>query len=260
MALLLLSIGLAMAAFIVVRPVVEGSPAPLPAAFDSRGLLGAFTVVFPIAVVWGVETVLALTVALGLRELGTGLGRSLAYGGAPWVRLVPTLPTRLWHPYEAPLAAAFTLFSGAVVSLPPMAAALTLAPMLAESAPKAAHTLLTFVHVCGALNLLLLLPVWPLPGGKLARALIEAHSPGTGRTAAAISAAFTVGLALTLQSALMLLVGTAGALLAGLRPAPDTRVTRPVAGHVVLVVTLWTVLVLAHALTGAWAFSLYRIG
>jgi len=220
MTFLLISIGLVVATFLVVRPaVVQGTPVALH-RFDGKGVLIAFAFVICGAMLLGLGLAAAFLAALMVKELGHYLGHRLAGDDAARLRLLPVPggPAISTRAPRSDLSAFFTLLMGPGLGLAPMVAAFALAAAFAESAPAFAGAARNFALASGALNFVALLPLWPLPGGRLAGMVIESRFPQVGGLGAAVFAAFTIGLAISWSSGLLFVLGLVAALALALRP------------------------------------------
>lgn len=68
----------------------------------------------------------------------------------------------------------FVSLMGPAICLAPMVLAFALIPALAPSYPSVIYPLAVFGSVCGALNFLNLIPIWPLDGGRLTSTIFTA--------------------------------------------------------------------------------------
>ncbi|HHS93741.1 MAG TPA: hypothetical protein ENK63_00135 [Rhodobacterales bacterium] len=261
MTFLLLSIALAGATVFVARPAFVSDPR-VPVAFgDSRALVAVFPAYLAITLLIGLDFALAAMLALALRELGQVVGYRLAGHDDAQFRLIP-LPGGPRASARAPdstLAAAFILLMGAGFGLAPMVAGAALGEAAGEMAPALAQTARTYALAAGAVNFVLLLPIWPLPGGQFLRLAIEARAPRLGGPGAALLAAFVIGLSLSLHSISLLLIGGIGALaLIAAKDTPPAR-ARLGKGSLWLAMSAYLATLAAYALAGAWVIWLIPV-
>lgn len=262
MAFLLLSFGLVVATFLVVRPAVVQGPPLAVSPFDGKGVLVVFVLVVSAAMVVGLGLAAAFLAALIVKDLGHFLGHRLVGHPDTQLRLLP-LPGGPMISTFAPrsdLAAFFVVLMGPGLGLAPMAAAFALAAAFAESAPALAGAARNFALASGALNFVALLPLWPLPGGRLARMVIDARFPHIGGLSAAALSAFTIGLSLAWSSGLLFVLGLLAALALVLRPpllADRPRLTRHEAR---IAFTAYFATLGAFFLGGWWVLKLLPLG
>lgn len=258
MAFLLLSMVLVAATVFVVRPAVASGPRIGLAHFDGRGVLVVFVIVVAASLVVGLGFAVALLLAALVKELGHVLGHRLAGHADAQFRLLP-LPGGPPISARAPssdLAAFFILLMGPVFGLAPMIAAFALGAALAPTAPAFAEAARAYALAAGALNFVALLPLWPLPGGRLTRMVVEARFPRVGGLAAATLSAFTIGLAITWSSALLFLLGLVGGLALVVRPT-GTRARPPLAASDLRIAfTAYFATLAAYFLGGWWVLKL----
>ena len=258
MAFLLLSFALVAATAHLVRPAVaSGQPIAL-ARFDGRGVVAVFVIIVAAAMLLGLGPALALMLAFLVKELGHVLGYRLAGHDDARLRLLP-LPSGPPISDRAPagdLAAFFILLMGPVFGLAPMIAAFALGAAFAETAPAFADAARAYALAAGALNFVALLPVWPLPGGRLTRMVIEARFPAVGGLAAAALCAFTLGLAVTWSSALLFLLGLVGGLALVVRPAGPVARARLSRAQTRIAFTAYFATLAAYFLAGWWVLKL----
>jgi len=261
MAFLLMSFGLVAATILLVRPAMAGS-APLAfTPINGRDAVLVYVGVVTVAAVLGIAFSLALVAALVVKDVGHTMGYRLAGHHDAQFRLLPR-PAGPAISARAPvsdLAGFFVLLMGPGIGLAPMVAAFTLGAALADSAPGVATAARTYALAAGALNFVALLPLWPLPGGYLARMMIEARFPRVGRLSGAAFAAFAIGLAFTWSSALLFLLGLIAALALVFRPATPVR-PRLTAAQVRLGFTAYFATLGAYVLAGWWVLKLLPLG
>lgn len=214
MTFLLLSIALAAATVFVVRPAFA-TDLRVPIVFgDGRAVMTVFPAFLFVTVLIGLDFALAAMLALMIKELGQVIGFRLAGHDDARFRLIPA-PGGPGISERAPasdIAALFVLLMGPGLGLAPMVAAIALGEAVADTAPALAQTARAYALAAGAVNFVALLPLWPLPGGRLFRLIVEARFPKFGSFSAAVLSAFVIGLSLTLHSFLLLLLGGLGAL------------------------------------------------
>ena len=225
MTLLLFSMLLVVATLWVARPVLASGGLRLDVnAVDGRGVLGTFAAVSAAAMVLGLEFAVGLLLAALVKSAGHLIGHRLVGDLDAEFRLVPFPggPEAAGATPRDDLGAFFILLMGPGLGLAPMVAAFALGHVLAETAPGTAEALRTYALAAGALNFVSLLPLWPLAGGRLVQLIVEARFPRvTGLVAAALAAMF-VGMALTMQSLLLFLIGLIAALALIVRPPQTT--------------------------------------
>ncbi len=262
MAILMLSTGLVLATYLVVRPAMaEGSPLR-PGRFDGRGVLAVFAAVVMLAAVLGIPLALAVLAAALVWELGHGLGHRLAGHDDARLRLLPLPggPPVSDHPPTSDLAALFILLMGPGLGLVPMVAAFALGTAFAETAPGFSAAAHSYALAAGGLNFLALQPLSPLPGTQPARRLITARFPRLRRPGAVVLGAGLLGLALTLSSPLLFalgLIATAPAFAThrdGPARQPFTRSQARIA------FTAYFAMLGIYALAGWWALKLLPLG
>lgn len=166
--------------------------------FDGYGVILAFVIFVGATLALGNQFAIALLTGLVLHEAGHVLAaRSLNIGRARF-RLAPMLSDG-WVLNEDPetdAEAFFVTLMGAGLSLAPMALSITLAVALRGAAPEAADFLLLFGATLGALNFVMLLPVWPLDGARCAQIATRGFWPelAPGLTLFMSAAALTAGI------------------------------------------------------------------
>lgn len=105
----------------------------------------------------------------------------------------------------------FIALMGPGISVAPMVLAFSLAQPAAAIWPQAGWFLGVFATVTGALNLLNLLPFWPLDGGRCTRILVQAFAPRLAQPVTiAMSAGFAAA-ALAMHSLLLFAFALLGA-------------------------------------------------
>lgn len=258
MAFLLLSIALGAVTFALVRPALASDAGLTFASTDGRAVVVVFPLFLLITISLGLSFGIAMMMALILRELGQMLGYRLAGHGDALFRPIPLPggePMSRREP-DHDLAEFFTLMTGAGLGLAPMLLAFAISDAFATGAPALAATARSYALAAGAVNVIALLPLWPLPGGQLLRLLVRARFPKLTGLATAAFAAFVLGLALSLHSPLMVAFGLLGALALAIQPtAPAPRPPlRP--GEMWLGLAAYGVTLIAYAMAGWWVFTL----
>jgi hypothetical protein len=220
MTILLLSTMLVVATVIVVRPALAADPRVSIAGTDGRAIATIFPVFLATTLLFGLSFTVALILALAVKEMGHVLGYRLAGHDDARLRLVPLPggPAISARPPANDLAALFVLLMGPGLGLAPMVAAFALGEALAGPAPALAGAARSYALAAGAVNFLALLPLWPLPGGRLLQLIVRARFPRLGGLSAAALSAFAIGMSLTLHSLLLFLLGLLAALALVLRP------------------------------------------
>ncbi|WP_281842937.1 hypothetical protein [Sinisalibacter aestuarii] len=228
MTYLLLAILLVAATAHLVRPALAATHQLSVSVTDTRVLVALFPAILSVTLVFGLTFALALILALLVKEMGHVLGYRLAGHDDAQLRLLP-LPGGPGISARAPAndaAALFILLMGPGFGLAPMVLAFALGAALQSTAPALADTARSYALAAGAVNFIALLPLWPLPGGRLLQLLMRARFPHLRGLVAAALTAFAIGLSLTLHSGLLFLVGLLTALALVLRPG-DMQSTRP---------------------------------
>lgn len=149
---------------------LQGQPIAL-SGFDGVGVLTGFAV-FVLAA-WGSGPMIAfaLLVALLLHELGHVVGHQIIGHSATRFRLAPIVADVPIsdRPLRTDGQTLFAALMGPGFCLLPMLLSHLAALGLSESNPALAYGLWTFAITCGAVNFVLLLPFWPLDGGRCVR-------------------------------------------------------------------------------------------
>lgn len=262
MTFLLLSICLVAATLLLVRPVFAAGPRLALAQFDGRGVVILFICVVALALVAGLGFAIALMLAALVKELGHVFGHRLAGHDDARLRLLPlpSGPPISTRPPANDLSAAFILLMGPGLGLAPMVAAFALGAALTDTAPALAQAARTYALAAGALNFVALLPLWPMPGGRLTRMIIEARFPNVGGLGAAALAAFAIGLALTWGSALLFLLGLIAVLALVIRPTPSADRPRLTRAQGRISFTAYFATLGAYVLGGWWVLKLLPLG
>lgn len=225
MASFVVSLLLVAATVWMARPVLaSGGLRPDFNKVDGRVVLGLFAALSAMALVLGIDLAVGLLVAALVKAAGHLIGHRLVGDTTAEYRLVafPGGPEAAGARAEDDLAAFFVLLMGPGLGLAPMVAAFTIAGLFAESAPGLAAPLRAYALAAGALNLVALLPLWPLAGGRLVQLIVEARFPQVTGLAAAMVAALFIGMSLTMQSLLLFLAGAVAGLALVLRPPQST--------------------------------------
>lgn len=186
---------------------------------------------------------LALTSVIVLHEFGhVAAFRAIGHADARF-RLIPLLGGVAIsdRPPGTPVEAAFVALMGPAIGIGPMLLAIGLAPAALQLNETLGHFLLSFASVSGALNLLNLLPVWPLDGGRLAGLVGGAFWPPLPLLIGAASAALLMILAVALGSILLgvlAIVGLQNLIVHGADEmrAPGRQMPR---GQALLVLAAW---------------------
>ena len=261
MAQVFLSIALVAAMAFVVRPAFASDPRLPVTAADGRAVVAIFPAFLVATVVIGLDFALAAMLAFAVKELGHVIGFRLAGHADARFRLIP-LPGGPGISARAPtsdLAQLFVLLMGPGFGLAPMVVAVALGDTLATTAPALAETARAYALAAGAVNFVALMPLWPLPGGRLLRLIVEARFPHRGGLGAAVLCAFVIGLALTLHSALLMLLGVIGALSLIRQPDAPAR-PRLAPAQLRIGFAAYFATLAAYFLSGAWVLSLIPLG
>jgi len=261
MTFLLLSFALVAATFFVVRPAFVESPRLPVTGTDGRAIVTIFPA-FLIATLWvGLDFAFAAMVALMVKELGHVIGYRLAGHSDAHFRLIPIpgSPAISARAPDSDLTALFVLLMGPGLGLAPMVAAVALGDTVAASSPALAQAARAYALAAGAVNFVALLPLWPLPGGRVLRMIVEARFPRVSGLTAAALAAFVIGLSLTLHSMMLFLLGALGAVtLIRQDASPDRpRLTRM---QVRIGFTAYFATLAAFFMSGAWVIRLIPLG
>jgi len=138
------------------------------------GVILAFIFYVLVSAMAGPGIAVTLIAALLLHELGQVLAYRMLGHEKTRFRMIP-LRYGL-QISDQPLTSAgeefFTAIMGSVFSLGPMVLAMAIATALQPVAPEMAQQFWLFSVTCGALNFVLLLPFWPLAGGRCIRASV----------------------------------------------------------------------------------------
>ncbi|PIE08048.1 MAG: hypothetical protein CSA74_04275 [Rhodobacterales bacterium] len=260
MAYLLLSMVLLAATLRVAAPVLaSGNLWPQRLRIEARGVVVLILAISAGALLLGTGYALGLLAAGLVKAAGHLVGQRLAGDDDADFRLVPFPrgPEATGTRPRDDLASFFILLMGPGLGLAPMVAAFALSNLFAETAPGLAEALRSYALAAGALNFVSLLPLWPLAGGRLVQILVEARFPRVSGLAGAAFAAMFLGMSLTMQSLLLLLVGltAAGALMLVPPPQPGPRpgLTRAEAR---LGLLAYGSMLSAYLLAGWWVLTL----
>lgn len=262
MTFLLLSFALLAAMTFVVRPALASGPRLAIAVPDGRAVVLVFPLFLAATLLLGLDFALAAMLAFWVKELGHVLGYRLIGHEDTRFRLVPIpgAPPISARIPGSDLAQLFVLLMGPGFGLAPMVAAVALGHAFADTAPALAQTARAYALAAGAVNFVALLPLWPLPGGRLLRLIVEARFPRIGGLGAAALSAFVIGLALTLQSFLLFLLGVVGALALVHNPGHPVARPRLTRRQVRLGFTAYFATLAAFFLSGAWIVRLIALG
>lgn len=261
MTFLLLSLALVAAMVFVVRPAFASDPRLPVTGADGRAVVAIFPVFLFATVLIGLDFALAAMLAFAVKELGHVIGYRLAGHADARFRLIP-LPGSAGISARAPasdLAHLFVLLMGPALGLAPMVAAVAAGEALATNAPALAEAARAYALAAGAVNFIALLPLWPLPGGRLLRLIVEARVPRVGGISAAALSAFVIGLSFALHSALLMLLGLIGALALIRQPKAPSR-PRLAGAQVRIGFAAYFTTLAAYFLSGAWVLRLITLG
>lgn len=263
MTLLMLSFALVAATFFVVRPAfASGARVPVLGT-DGRAIVTVFPAFLIATLLVGIDFALGAMLALMVKELGHVIGYRLAGHDDARFRLVPVPggPAISARAPDSDVAALFILLMGPGLGLAPMAAAVAFGDAIAGTSPVLAQTVRAYALAAGAVNFVALLPLLPLPGGRLLRLIVEARFPKiAGLTAAALSA-FVIGAAVTAHSTLLLVLGLIGAL-ALIHQSDSNRPARPrlTGRQIRLGFIAYFATIGAYFMSGAWVLKLVSLG
>lgn len=180
-------------------------------------------------------------------------GCDAARGARSWPVRWGLLPEQPSDDASALLAALL----GPVLALGPLVAMAALAQVLAPGlAARAAGALSMSL---GAVGLVALLPLWPLPGGQVMRALARSLRPGSERLWLAALSGAMIWLALVAQMPLLLTIAALSALLWALHPVQAALERAPLplpAGTRLRAFGAWLAAFGAHLVAGFWLFAL----
>lgn len=136
---------------------------------DPKGIGISVLAVAAAVVLFGPVFGLSLILVVVIHEFGhVAAFRVVGHHDASF-RLVPLLGGYAIsdRPVDNQDESVFVTLMGPAICLAPMVLAYALAPIAYGVYPPAYYPLMTFAGICGALNFLNLLPIWPLDGGRL---------------------------------------------------------------------------------------------
>lgn len=261
MTFLLLSFALVAATVFVVRPAFADSPRLPLAGTDGRAIVTIFPGFLAATLLVGLDFALAAMLALMVKELGHVIGYRLAGHGDVCFRLIPLPggPAISARAPESDLTALFILLMGPGLGLAPMVAAVALGDAIATSSPALAQAARAYALAAGAVNFVALLPLWPLPGGRLLRMIVDARFPRISGLTGAALAAFVIGLSLTMHSMMLFLLGGLGAVTLFRQEASPER-PRLTSMQVRIGFTAYFATLAAFFMSGAWVIRLIPLG
>lgn len=99
----------------------------------------------------------------------------------------------------------FVTLMGPAIGIAPMLLSYALVPYAATTMPATVGPLATFGSICGALNFINLLPIWPLDGGRLTASILSAFHPRLPFVVFAITTAL-MGLLAVLSQSIFLII------------------------------------------------------
>lgn len=245
----------------IIRPAFVSDPRLPVAGNDGRAVLAVFPFFLVATLVIGLDFALAAMFAFAVKEFGHVIGYRFAGHADATFRLIPVPggPAASSSPPQSDLAALFILLMGPGLGLAPMVAAIAVAQSFASSAPDIAQAARLYALTAGAVNFIALLPLHPLPGGRLTQMIVEARLPRISGLAGAALVAFALGMSLTLHSMLLFLLALVGLLaVAQRRPRPDRpRLTR---AQVRIGFFAYFTTLAAYFLSGSWVLTLVPLG
>ena len=147
-----------------------GRPIAL-SGFDGIGVLAGFAVFVMAAWAAGPAIATAILISLLLHEMGHVIAHQMMGHASTRFRLAPMIADEPISdlPLQTDGQTLFAALMGPGFCLLPMVLAHLAALGLAEGHPTLANGLRTFAITCGAVNFVLLLPFWPLDGGRCVR-------------------------------------------------------------------------------------------
>lgn len=138
--------------------------------FDGPGVVLVFVIYVASASLMGDAFAVSLLLGFALHEAGHVLANRMLGRGPSRFRMIPAFtPLNVSAaPFRKEGDAFFMAIMGAGFSLAPMAMSLALTVPMRLVWPEVADFLLVFGATIGALNFLMLLPFWPMDGGRCA--------------------------------------------------------------------------------------------
>lgn len=194
------------------RPVTSSPGSVQLRGFDGMGVLLAFVGFVAIASLLSIGVAASVLVALGLHEAGRVLAHWMLGHGQTNFRFLPLItgdPISHSQPRDD-TELAFLSLMGAGLSLAPMALSLSLWQVLSENGAPFSGYFLVFGTSLGAVNFLLLLPFWRLPGRSCADVVSRAFWPALAPGMAAFLGAAFLAAGLRAGSVALLLIGAYG--------------------------------------------------
>lgn len=256
MTFFLLSMVLVAITVSVARPAMAGQERIPLTGVTASHILVIITVLTACAVAFGPVASLALLSAHLLHELGLVVAHRLAGHSAVAFRLLP-MPRSgpvSDEPHDSDLSAFFVGLFGAGFGLAPMVAAFALADLtVATPLQPLFGALALFI---GAYNFVALLPIWPLPGGKLVRLLLRPQIPRVSALPAATFLAGVVALSWSLEAPLLFVTAVVGALAYLLQPPLRTDRPALTLGQAALGIGAYVSMLAAFFLGGWWVILL----
>lgn len=167
--------------------------------FSAIGI--GLAIVLMAGIVFGPVYGLALVLAVLVHEFGQFAARRIAGQSDTLFRLIPFDGLAATRPVpDTQEQDFFIAIMGPGISLAPMVTAHAAALLLADAAPQLSQLLFALATTIAALNLLNLLPFWPLDGGRILRILCMTYWPGDPRYVALGFSAAAAAAAVHIQS------------------------------------------------------------
>lgn len=244
---------LCLAMALVLRGSVAGGAPTSFVGFDGYGVIVGFVAFIAASSVLGTIGGAALIISFLFHEAGHVLAYRMLGHQDTRFRMAPFLSGVAIsdQPLKTEGDAFFVALMGPGLSLAPMVLAMTLSVALAQPAPELAKVLQIFGVTCAALNVVNLLPFWPLDGGHCARMSARNFWPGLapGLTVFMGTAFFVAGI--RTQSLALMIIGIAG--FTSLLRKPDETLTPMGADNGLIALSAYAFTLAAHFCC-AWPF------
>lgn len=260
MTYLLISLALLACSTLMLRPITGRSVANFVMATRAPQASSSFRISNPVLGLVFVSIVfllsspkwgLALVTAVLLHETGRYLGHRISGHDDALFRPFPFLPLT---PSSQKAAAtdgidALINLMGASFSLAPMVLIHSLVPFAGDADTPAFKQLVAIGQTIAAYNFFMLLPLWPLAGGNIAKSVMQALAPKAVVPFLLATSAVTAAAGFAWESGVAVLLWLSGGLvLVGIQPAPPSA--RPMTTKQALLVIACHVALLAAFFKG----------